>query len=247
MSHLLGQIVEAGAKVMSLGTLGWEERVSEMAPLLNHYGGLILFVSILTEHLGLPFPAIPAMLAAGAFARAGQMSPRLAFGLPIAGCLLADMAWYLLGRFRGRRILGWFCRFANEPGSCVIRTEGLFLRYRVASLLFSKFLPGTGAVIRPLAAVAGMGALPFLIYDGLGTLLYTGTFVGAGYLYSDQLAVIARFVVNLGHVLILLALATASFLILYGHKLMHGRLCRPSHAVMTEPSPKQKTLQGAHL
>lgn len=81
--------------------------------LLRHIE-LVVFGTVLAEQIGVPVPAIPILLGAGAVAATGQTSLALLTGLSVAGCLLGDMVWYELGRHRGRQALNLFCACPNE-------------------------------------------------------------------------------------------------------------------------------------
>jgi membrane protein DedA with SNARE-associated domain len=89
-----------------------------------------------------------------------------------------------------------------EPDSCVRRTESIFERYGVRSLLVSKFVPGLAMVAPPLAGSFGMGVLRFLLLSAAGAFVYTGTFAGLGYLFSTQLEMIAERSLRLGEGLV---------------------------------------------
>ena len=149
-------------------------------------GSLLLFLVVFAEQIGLPLPAIPLLFAAGALVQVGKMSLASAVGLPVLACLLGDLLWYELGRRRGMRVLSWLCRISLEPDSCVRRTENVFVRYGVRSLMVAKFVPGLTTVAPPLAGVFGVRPLRFLLYDGVGAVLWVGSFVGLGYLFSHQ-------------------------------------------------------------
>src|SRR5439155_10983074 len=153
---------------------------------LHQYGNSVVFGSALLEESGLPLPATPVFIAAGMAAGAGDMSLPAILGLAISGFLLGDILWFFLGRWRGRLVLDFLFRIALEPDSCVRHTEERFLRHRAGALLFAKFVPGIHTVIRPLAAISGISLPKFLLYDGIGVVLYVGAFVGIGYFFSDR-------------------------------------------------------------
>ena len=125
--------------------------LEQAADFLIRHGYVVLFGWVLLEQLGLPIPAAPLLIAAGALARAGKMNLTFAVTLAFIAVILADLFWYSLGRYRGGRILKLLCRISLEPDSCVRRTENLFVRHGVSSLLVAKFIPGlnTAATIRP--------------------------------------------------------------------------------------------------
>ena len=146
---------------------------------------MLAFFYVFADQLGVPLPAIPALLGIGALAAAGKINPGLTLGLIIAACLLADLIWYSLGRRFGSRVLRLLCKISLEPDSCVRHTEDIFLRYGVRALLVTKFVPGLGAVAPPLAGIVGVGAARFAVYSALGALLWGGTWTGLGYLAGD--------------------------------------------------------------
>jgi membrane protein DedA with SNARE-associated domain len=172
--------------------------VDETFQFLIRHGYSVLFVWVLAEQLGLPLPATPLLLAAGALAGSGQMNLPLAIALAVLASMLGDVSWYEFGRRRGGRVLSLLCRISLEPDSCVRKTETAFVRHGSRSLLIAKFVPGLNTMAPPLAGIIGMRLERFLIFDGLGALLYLGTFVGLGFVFSSQLEQVAARVAGLG-------------------------------------------------
>src|SRR5688572_4459614 len=73
--------------------------------LLTRWGILLVFGSVLLEHGGLPIPAAPLLVAAGALAQDGVMRPEAVLLAALLACLVADHFWFLTGRRYGRRLL----------------------------------------------------------------------------------------------------------------------------------------------
>jgi membrane protein DedA with SNARE-associated domain len=161
--------------------------LEQAADFLIRHGYVVLFGWVLLEQLGLPIPAAPLLIAAGALARAGRMNLSFAVALAFIALILADLFWYSLGRYRGGRILKLLCRISLEPDSCVRRTENLFIRHGVRSLLVAKFIPGLNTAAPSLAGVFRMPVRRFLIFDSLGGLLWVVTVTSLGLIFSDQL------------------------------------------------------------
>ena len=88
--------------------------MDETFQFLIRHGYTVLFVWVLAEQLGLPLPATPLLLAAGALAGAGDMNLAMAIGLAVFASLLGDVSWYEFGRRRGGRVLTLLCRMAIE-------------------------------------------------------------------------------------------------------------------------------------
>lgn len=172
--------------------------VDEAVQFLVRQGYTVLFVWVLVEQIGLPLPAIPLLLAAGALAGAGRLNIALAIGVAVLAALLSDIVWYQVGRHRGSRVLQFLCRISLEPDSCVRRTEDVFARHGAGSLLVAKFIPGLNTAAPPLAGIFRMRLSRFLLFDSLGALLWAGAFAGLGYLFSQQLERVAASALRLG-------------------------------------------------
>jgi membrane protein DedA with SNARE-associated domain len=166
--------------------------LEQAADFLILHGYAVLFGWVLLEQLGLPIPAAPLLIAAGALARAGKMNLTFAVTLAFIAVILADLFWYFLGRYRGGRILKLLCRISLEPDSCVRRTENLFIRHGVRSLLVAKFIPGLNTAAPSLAGVFRMPVRRFLIFDSLGGFLWVATVTSLGLIFSNQLEEIAQ-------------------------------------------------------
>jgi membrane protein DedA with SNARE-associated domain len=165
--------------------------LEQAADFLIRHGYAVLFGWVLLEQLGLPIPAAPLLIAAGALARAGKMNLTFAVALAFIAVILADLFWYSLGRYRGGRILKLLCRISLEPDSCVRRTENVFIRHGVRSLLVAKFIPGLNTAAPSLAGVFRMPVRRFLIFDSLGGFFWVVTVTSLGLILSDQLERIA--------------------------------------------------------
>jgi membrane protein DedA with SNARE-associated domain len=162
--------------------------MSDHQEFLAHYGHALLFAAVFVAELGLPIPSVPLLVAAGALAASGRLDPLLTLALPTAAALAANLIWYELGRRKGIRVLQLLCRIALEPDSCVRQTESTFARHGARSLLVAKFVPGLNTVAPPLAGIFRMRLRRFVLFDGLGAVLWVGAFVAAGYFFSDELA-----------------------------------------------------------
>jgi membrane protein DedA with SNARE-associated domain len=162
------------------------------------HGYPVLFLWVLLEQAGLPIPAIPILLAAGALVGTGHMNIFAALALAVFGSLLADFAWYQLGKTRGMTVLNFLCRISLEPDTCVRQTEFAFNKHGMKSLLFSKFIPGFSTAAPPLAGVFGMSAQRFVLFDIAGTVIWSGTFMLLGFIFTTQIEQIAAGIEQVG-------------------------------------------------
>src|SRR5215471_3844185 len=93
-----------------------------MPDILVHYGAVVLFAWAFAVQAGLPLPAVPMLVGAGALSGTGHMN-------------LA-------------RALGALCRFSLDPDSLIRDAKHRFLAHRMRYVVLAKFLPG----VNPLAA-----------------------------------------------------------------------------------------------
>ena len=182
LSFFFASVLREAAQDLSL---------DQAADFLIRHGYIVLFGWVLLEQLGLPIPAAPLLIAAGALARAGKMNLTFAMTIAFVAAILADLFWYFLGRYRGGRILKLLCRISLEPDSCVRRTENLFIRHGIRSLLVAKFIPGLNTAAPSLAGVFRMPVRRFLIFDSLGAFFWVVTVISLGLIFSDQLEQLA--------------------------------------------------------
>ena len=173
--------------------------MSEIYELLVRHGTVILFVVVFIDRIGVPLPSAPWLLAAGALAVAGKINWVTALVAGALGGLLADLIWFYLGRYYGKRVLSILCRISFEPDSCARQTQNLFTRYGMRGLMVSKFIPGLSTLAPPLAGNAGVGIVRFLFFDGLGSILHGGCFILVGVVFSRQIEQIIHALIGLGH------------------------------------------------
>lgn len=185
--------------------------MADLAAFLIEHGYALLVAFVLLEQLGLPLPATPMLLAAGALAGAGHLSLWHAYLLGMVACVGADTLWYVLGRKYGNHVVRVLCRFALEPDDCSRRTGDLYHRYGVFALVIAKYVPGLNTIAPPLAGLLRLKPHRFLFYDSIGATLWVGGILLVGYLFDDQVEAIGLWLAHFGSsfTLVLVALFAA--------------------------------------
>src|SRR5215472_8381326 len=133
----------------------------ESSQFLIRHGPLIVFGLVFLEQMGLPLPAVPWFLA-------------------------ADAVWFYLGRRRGSHIMSFLCRVSLEPDTCVRKTLDVFTRYGMRGIMAAKFVPGMSTITPPLAGMSRISVRRFLFFDGIGSLIYCGSYMLLGFYFSEQ-------------------------------------------------------------
>ena len=177
------------------------------------YGLPLVFGNVFLEQIGLPIPALPTLIGAGAVAANGKLSALAVLGLAVAASVAADTIWFWLGRAKGDRVLKTLCRISLSPDSCVKETESLFERRGAPSLLYAKFVPGFSTVAPPMAGLMRVPLATFLLFDSAGALLWAGSGVAAGLVFHDAIDRAAALAEGLGFWAVVAAgLALAAFI-----------------------------------
>jgi membrane protein DedA with SNARE-associated domain/rhodanese-related sulfurtransferase len=160
--------------------------MSQLAQLLQTYGIVLVFGIVLLEQIGLPIPAFPILIVAGALAVDGHVNWATCLLASVLACLASDYFWFRAGRFYGKRILRLLCRISLSPDSCVSQTEDNFNRFGPKSLVVAKFIPGFNTIAPPLAGATGTGTARFLWLSVAGALLWSGVGIGVGAVCHDS-------------------------------------------------------------
>lgn len=155
---------------------------------LSQYGLIIVIVNVLLDQIGLPVPAVPTLIVAGALAADGHLSLSALFAGAVLACLVPDCGWYLVGQKYGIRVLKTLCRISLEPDSCVSQTQTRFERWGINSLLIAKFIPGLAIIAPPMAGAMRIGWPRFVVLSTCSAVLWSGTALGAGALFKSQIA-----------------------------------------------------------
>ncbi len=181
--------------------------MSHLIALLQEYGLGFVFVNVLALQAGLPLPAYPTLIVAGALAATGGSPLWQLVGVGVVASIVADTGWYSAGRRFGMRILGILCRVSLSPDTCVQQTESIFQRFGPASMLFAKFVPGFASVATALAGAIKLRYWTFVLFDAVGAALWVGVGVGLGYLFRDAIGDVMAKLSSLGKYGVMLIIA----------------------------------------
>lgn len=179
-----------------------------------HLGPPILFLLVLLQQAGLPYPITPVLIVAGAASVHGHLCAAAVVGIAAGAAVLADLAWYTAGFRLGGRALRALCALSLSPDSCVSDTERWFGRFGTRALILAKFVPGLGLVSTAMAGVVRARLGGFFLFDVIGNLLWVGTAVGIGILFHDAVGAILLTLAQLGYWgAVLVAGAIAAFVV----------------------------------
>lgn len=188
--------------------------MESLVRLIEQYGLLLVWSNVFLAQAGLPVPAVPALLVAGALAAGDEFSWTALWAGSVAASLIADYSWYVAGARFGDRVLQRIYLILSLPEPAARRIETIVARWGTYSLLIAKFVPGLGLVAPPIAGTIGVRPLTFLVLDGLGAALWAGVPIALGTYYQyavhDVVAAVNRQTAWVGVLLATVSLAIAA-------------------------------------
>lgn len=151
------------------------------------FGLPLIFANVFFEQIGVPIPALPTLIVAGALSVERGLPAHEVLLVALVASLAADSVWYGLGRRHGFRILKTLCKISLSPDSCVRQTTSILEKWGMPSLLVAKFIPGFSTVAPPLAGATGTRLPAFLLFDAGGALLWAGAGLAAGMVFHQAI------------------------------------------------------------
>jgi membrane protein DedA with SNARE-associated domain len=182
--------------------------MTQIIQFLSRHGGVVLFLAVLVEQSGVPIPAAPLLLAAGALAANGHLNFILAATWIMAACVLADSFWFYAGHRGKARFLPLFGCWRRTWGARP-RTTGVRATLRGLRILTAaKFLP-LGTLVPLRAGTLDVSSLRFLLLDVPGSLIYASVYLFLGFFFHRQLHQLTAMMRELGIAGLLLVLLLA--------------------------------------
>jgi len=144
--------------------------------------GLIVFGE--TGLVVLPFlPGDSLLFTAGAFGASGLLDPVLLAVILIVAAILGNTVNYNVGRLIGPKVFSRDYRFLDRKA--LLKTHGFYEKHGGKTIVLSRFLPLFRTFAPFVAGVAGMGRVPFQIYNAIGASAWVCLLVASGYFFGN--------------------------------------------------------------
>jgi membrane-associated protein len=166
------------------------------------YGLPVLFSVILIASIGAPLPVSFILVAAGSFAKQGEMKLVPVMIAASAAAILGDHIGYGLSRWGGRRLID---RITGRVGGAekIKKAEALFKRWGGAGVFFSRWLiTELGPWLNVTSGITGYPWGHFVVWDVLGEVLWVVLYVMLGYIFSDRVQYLVEILGNVAWVIL---------------------------------------------
>lgn len=190
--------------------------------LVTDYGAYVIFVSAFLSCLALPIPTSLMMLTGGAFVAAGDLNIWTVGMAAYVGAVLGDQAGYFIGRYGGSPLVA---RLARSPArAAVIDRANVLIDKRggMGVFLSTWAVAPLGPWVNFIAGATNLSWRRFAIWDVLGETVWVSVYVGLGYIFMDQVAVVAEITGDVIGLLVAALVALGAAFWLRGVMRSHG-------------------------
>jgi membrane protein DedA with SNARE-associated domain len=131
-------------------------------------------------------------------------------GAAFLGAILGDQTGYFIGRKAGQHVLPKFQENAARA-KIIARAQNTIDQRGGLGVFFSTWLfAPLGPYVNLVAGAAGLSWLRFTISDILGEAIWVMAYVGMGYIFVDNLEIVADLASNVIGILIALGISAAT-------------------------------------
>lgn len=152
----------------------------DIQAIIHHYGYWGIFLVLLFEMIGIPFPAETTLTISGMEWTKGVFAlvPLLIFS--VLGNIAGSSIAYAIGYYLGRPFIVRFGRKVGVTEERLQRAEDKFNQYQAVTVMGSKFIAGI-RVLTPY--LAGMNKMPFFlfsVYNAVSAVVWAAVFIVFG-------------------------------------------------------------------
>jgi membrane-associated protein len=219
--------------------------LTEVLNFLEAYGYPAFGITLYIAATGVPLPAGPLLLAAGAFAAQGEFNVALLTLIATGASMCGDCTGYVVGRMWGSRVLDWLPR--SRVGRHIITPEAtrksrLYFRRHGASAVFLTrwLLVWFGGATNLVAGTELYPFRSFIFWDFTGEALGAILPLALGFAFSASWEAASALMATVS----LLAMALCSALLIAYYLVRHLRSAKQANA--HAPMPSAEASAPAH-
>lgn len=190
--------------------------------LVSTYGLWVVAASAFLSCLAIPIPTAVVMLAAGAFAAAGDLVFWQVLGTAWLAAVAGDQTGFHLGRWGGPPLIATIARRSGRD-ALITRAEETVRRYGGLGVFFSTWLfAPLGPWVNLIAGAARLERWRFTLWDVAGETIWVTAYVTLGFAFGTRLDELTALVTDWSG-LFASAGAALILVVLIALRLRHGR------------------------
>ncbi len=173
----------------------------ELGPMMDRWGYALIAVVVILGNVGVPVPEETVLFLAGYLVLEGKLKFVYVVIVGVVSAIAGDNLGYWFGREFGRGALERYERHIFISTKQLDKTQALITRYGPFAVFGARFVPGLRFLAGPVAGIAGLPPLKFVIANILGASIYVPMIVSAGYGLTYGIKdYVSRFEAMIGHI-----------------------------------------------
>jgi len=165
--------------------------------LVPEWGPVLVALANMLACMARPIPASLVMLAAGAFASAGDFDALPLWAAALAGAMLGDQAGYWIGRRFGPHLLNRLSQ-QSRAQKLVARAVAWLEHRRLPAIFLSRWLVSAlGPYVNFAAGAARINWLGFTLPAIAGECVWVSIYIGLGWAFSSDIETLGATLGNL--------------------------------------------------
>jgi membrane protein DedA with SNARE-associated domain len=157
--------------------------------LLGEYGYAAVFLFVMVESLGVPFPGETMLITAALYAGATHnLAIELVWAVAAAGAIVGDNIGYALGAFGGYRLLRRYGSKVRLDEAKLKVGKLVFDRHGAKVVFFGRFVSILRTYSAFLAGVNRMRYLRFLVFNAAGGIVWSAVYAFGFYFAGSALS-----------------------------------------------------------
>ncbi|THC44907.1 DedA family protein [Massilia sp. Mn16-1_5] len=165
---------------------------------LEKSGYLGVFALMALENIFPPIPSEMIMPFAGFVVARGDLNLVGVLLAGTAGSVAGALPWYYAARYYGcerlKRLAGKHARWLTVTPDDIDTALETFRKHGKKAVLFGRLIPAVRTLISVPAGLGNMSLGQFLLYSSIGSLVWTGLLLAAGFLLEDKYQEVAKYV-----------------------------------------------------
>ncbi|AGK98063.1 putative membrane-associated protein [Clostridium pasteurianum BC1] len=178
--------------------------------LLDQYGYIALFLSLLLELIALPLPGETLMSYCGYLVYRGKLSWSISILTSSLGAIIGITISYIIGKTLGANFFNKYGSYVHMKPEKLKKVSSWFETYGSKLLIFSYFIPGVRHITGYFAGITKISFKKFAINAYIGGFLWSFTFITLGKALGSGWhrfhAYIRRYVILIAIVLVIIIL-----------------------------------------
>jgi membrane protein DedA with SNARE-associated domain len=181
---------------------------------LESYGYVIVFLAIMIESMGVPFPGETMLLIASAVSATtnAKLSIFGVIGSAAGGAIVGDSLGYWIGREGGRKVIRKYGKYVGLTDDRYAKAQDYLKKHGGKAVFFGRFVSIARTWIAVLVGAHHFNYPQFLIYNVLGGVVWATLYGTIGYVAGTNLPLVEKWVSRAGITLSIIAAAVIVYL-----------------------------------